>query len=251
MGRPAFETWAEFSDVLRLPLDAERDFLATVPWEAVGFLPEYPLIDVGPGSGVTTTTMAERFPDAEVIAVEPDWIMRSLLMTRLTERPELRSRITVLPDPIQESWLPTQCGGALLFNVVYFLSEREREQFWSRMARVLVPGAPVLMSRSYGGVEGEEITTKLVKSATVGQQEYQRWFASKPLEDGRVEIVNTYRVLRDGVVVREEETRATPYGIGEDRIVEEVPVGAFGIEELDEKYLVIRRHPDLKRRRRR
>lgn len=244
-----YEAWAEFGDVLRLPSDPERDAAASIPWESAGFQAHLPLIDVGPGSGVTTVVLAEKFPEAEVIAVEPDSLMRSLLMTRLTERPDVRERTTVLPGAIQDSWLPAECGGALLFNVIYFLGERERERFWERMARVLVPGAPVLMSRSYGGAQDEDVERKLVKSGVVGRQEYQRWYESHSLGDGRVEIINHYVVLRDGEVVRDEETRITPFGLGEDRIVDEIPVGAFGIEEIDDRYLAIRRHPDLKRRR--
>lgn len=243
-----FEVWAEFGDVLRLPSEAENDFAATIPWEAAAFEPQLPLIDVGPGSGVTTVRLAEQFPQAEVIAVEPDLMMRSLLMTRLTERAGVRARTTVLPGAIQDTWLPEGCGGALLFNVIYFLGERERERFWERMAEVLVPGAPVLMSRSYGGPEDADVERKLVRSGTVGRQEYQRWYESHALGDGRVEIINHYVVLRDDQVVREEETRITPYGLGEDRIVDEIPVGAFGVEEIDDRYLAIRRHPDLKRR---
>lgn len=245
-----FEVWAEFGDVLRLPSGPERDFAASIPWQAAAFEPQLPLIDVGPGSGVTTVRLAEQFPESEVIAVEPDLVMRSLLMTRLTERADVRARTTVLPEAIQDSWLPEQCGGALLFNVIYFLGERERERFWERMADVLCPGAPVLMSRSYGGAGDADVERKLLGSGEVGRQEYQRWYESQALGDGRVEIINHYRVLRDGEVVREEETRITPYGLGEDRIVDEIPVGAFGVEEIDDRYLVIRRHPDLKRRRR-
>lgn len=246
-----FEVWAEFGDVLRLPSDTERDFAAAIPWDAAGFEAHLPLIDVGPGSGVTTVRLAEQFPESEVVAVEPDSLMRSLLMTRLTERPDVRSRTTVLPGAIQDTWLPAECGGALLFNVIYFLGERERERFWERMADVLVPGAPVLMSRSYGSAADADVERKLLRSGVVGRQEYQRWFESHALGDGRVEIINHYRVLRDGEVVREEETRIAPFGLGEDRIVDEIPVGAFGIEEIDDRYLAIRRHPDLKRRKRR
>ncbi|WP_018155076.1 class I SAM-dependent methyltransferase [Demetria terragena] len=246
-----YEAWAEFGDVLRLPIDPERDVAASIPWEQAGFQAHLPLIDVGPGSGVTTVVLAETFPDAEIVAVEPDLLMRSLLMTRLAERSGVRERTTVLPGVIQETWLPAECGGALLFNVIYFLGERERERFWHRMADVLVPGASVLMSRSYGGAGEVDVERKLVSSGTVGRHEYQRWYASHALGDGRVEIINQFQVLRDGEVVRDEETRITPYGLGEDRIVDEIPVGAFGIEEIDERYLAIRRHPDLARRKRR
>ncbi|AKU16557.1 class I SAM-dependent methyltransferase [Luteipulveratus mongoliensis] len=239
-----YEAWAEFGDTLRLPVDPANDFVATVPWEGAAFDASLPLIDIGPGSGVTTVALAQRYPDSEVIAVEPDWIMRSLLMLRIAEHTEVRERTTVMPESILDSWLPDQCGGALLFNVIYFLGEREREQFWARMAKVLAPGASVLMSRSYGAGDGA-VARKLSKSATMGRHEYQRWFEAQPLEDGRVEITNTYVVLRDGEVVREEQTQVTPYGLSEDHVVDEIPVGQFGIEELDEEFLAIRRHPDI------
>lgn len=244
-----YEAWAEFGDTLRLPL-GDADFVSAIPWEAAGFDASRPLIDIGCGSGLTTVALSERFADSEVIAVEPDWAMRSLLMLRVAERPDVRERTTVLPESIQDCWLPPECGGALLFNVIYFLGEREREGFWQRMAQVLAPGAPVLMSRSYGAGDGL-VQRKLSASAQMGRLTYQRWFEAQPLPDSRVEITNTYVTLRDGEVVREEVTRATPFGLSEDTIVDEIPVGAFGIEEIDEEYLAIRRHPDLKRRRRR
>lgn len=243
-----YEAWAEFGDALRLPVK-DTDFVTDIPWEAADFKPELPLIDIGSGSGLTTVTLAERYPEAEIVAVEPDWVMRSLLMLRIAERDDLRPRTTVLPESILDSWLPEECGGALLFNVIYFLGERQREAFWQRMSRVLVPGAPVLMSRSYGAGDGP-VERKLSASATMGRQEYQRWFAATPLDDGRVEITNDYLTLRDGEVVREVSTRVRPYGLSEDTIVDEIPVGSFGIEEIDERYLAVRRHPDLRRRKR-
>ncbi|KNX37450.1 class I SAM-dependent methyltransferase [Luteipulveratus halotolerans] len=240
-----YEAWSEFSDILRLPLQ-DNDFVHEIPWDAAAFDPALPLIDIGPGSGVTTVALADRYPDAEVIAVEPDGIMRSLLMTRLAERASARERTTVLPESITDCWLPAQCGGALLFNVIYFLGERERELFWSRMAQVLPEGASVLMSRSYGA-GGGQVERKLSSTATVGRHEYQRWFEAEQLGDGRVRTSNTYVVLREGEVVREERTQNVIAGLTEDHVVDEIPVGQFGIEEIDERFLAIRRQPDIRR----
>lgn len=239
------ESWAEFGDTLRLPV-SDKDFVNDIPWEAAAFDGSRPLLDIGPGSGLTTVTLAERYPGTEILAVEPDWIMRSLLMLRIAERPDLRERTTVLPESILQSWLPERCGGALLFNVIYFLGESERDRFWHRMAQALVPGASVLMSRSYGAGSGP-VERKLSSSARMGRHEYQRWFSATPLADGRVEITNEYIVLRDGERVREEHTQVTPYGLEEDQVVDEIPVGSFGIEEIDDRYLAIRRHPDIRR----
>lgn len=243
--------WAEFSETLRLPIDPERDYTATIPWKDAGFKAELPLLDIGSGSGVTTLELADRFADTEVISVEPDPVMRSLLMLRVAERPDIRSRTTVLAESILDCWLPEQCGGALLFNVIYFLGGRTRDAFWERMAKVMVPGAPILMSRQYGGVPEALVERELRRTATMGRHEYQRWFEAKPVRDGRgdtrMEITNTFVVLRDGEKVREVTSTITPWGLDEDTVVEEIPIGKFSIEEINDRYLAIRRQPDLKR----
>lgn len=242
--------WAEFGDTLRLPIDEKADYLFGIPWEQAALLGDRPLIDIGCGSGLTTIALADRFPNAEILAVEPDPLTRSLLMMRVAERTEMRSRTTVLPESILDVWLPPNCGGALLFNVIYFLGGRARDAFWTRMADVLAPGAPILMSRSYGGVPDKPVERHLVKSATMGHHEYQRFFEAHPVDDGRVEITNTYLVLRDGEQVRSVRTRVTAFGLDEELILSEIPIGKFSIEEIDDKYIAVRRQQDLRRVRR-
>lgn len=239
--------WAEFGDTLRLPIDETSDYLFGIPWEQAALVGDRPLIDIGCGSGLTTVALAERFPEADILAVEPDALTRSLLMLRIAEHAVVRARTTVLPESILDVWLPQDCGGALLFNVIYFLGGRARDAFWGRMAQVLVPGAPILMSRSYGGVPDKIVERHLVKSATMGHHEYQRFFEARPAKDGRVEIVNTYVVLRDGEQVRSVRSRVTPFGLDEELILSEIPIGKFSIEEIDENYIAVRRQPDLRR----
>ncbi|MBB2891071.1 class I SAM-dependent methyltransferase [Flexivirga oryzae] len=241
--------WAEFGEVLRLPVDPERDYVHGIPWDAAKFMPELPLVDIGSGSGLTTITLAERFPQTEIISVEPEPLTRSLQMLRIAERDDIRVRTTVLSESILKAWLPEQCGGALLFNVIYFLAGSAREAFWRRMAQVMVPGAPILMSRSYGGVPAEAVERSMVQSATMGRMEYQRWFEAQPVRDRRVEITNTFRVLRDGEQVREVVSTIHAFGLDEDLVLGEVPIGQFGIEEIDDRYFAIRRLPDIRRRR--
>ncbi|WP_265447256.1 class I SAM-dependent methyltransferase [Flexivirga meconopsidis] len=247
MARDDNQVWAEFGEVLRLPVDPSRDYVHGIPWDAAGFLPQLPLVDIGSGSGLTTITLAERFPDTEIVSVEPEPMSRSLQMLRIAERDDIRGRTTVLPEPILQAWLPEQCGGALLFNVIYFLGGRDRDAFWRRMARVMAPGAPILLSRSYGGVPDKPVERELVQSATMGRMEYQRWFEAHPVSGGRVEVTNTFRVLRDGEQVREVVSTIHPFGLDEDVVLEEVPIGQFGIEELDDRYFAIRRLPDIVR----
>lgn len=240
------EAWAEFGDTLRLPIDPASDYVGNIPWDAAGFKPDLPLVDIGPGSGLSTLALARQFPSAELICVEPDPWMRSMLMLRVAERDTLRDRTTVVASTINEAWLPDQIGGALLFNVIYFLGRGARERFWQRMADVLPEGAPILMSRSYGVVEASDEPV-LASSTTMGRHEYQRWRQATPSDNGRVEITQTYTTLRDGEVVREVETRIAPMFLDEELVVSEIPIGKYSIEEIDERYLAIRRQPDLRR----
>ncbi len=239
--------WAEFGDTLRIPVDPDRDYIHSIPWDEAKLIADKPLLDIGSGSGLTTIELANRFPDTEILTVEPDPVMRALLMLRIAEQPQIRERTTVLPESILDCWLPQECGGALLFNVIYFLGGRARDEFWQRMAKVLVPGAPILMSRSYGGVPEQPIAKKLTSSATMGRHEYQRWFEASPIRDNRMQITNTYVVLRDGEKVREVVTTVTPWGLDEDLVLDEIPIGMFGIEEIDDNYFAIRRLPDIRR----
>jgi len=172
--------------------------------------------------------------------------MRSMLMMRIAERDSLRARATVVPNSILDAWMPEQIGGALLFNVIYFLGGRARLAFWDRMAQVLPEGAPILMSRAYGVVDtGEELVR--TASSTMGRNTYERWRQTVPVKDGRVEITNTYKTIRGGEVVREVTTKIAPFSLDEELVVSEIPIGKFAIEELSEKYLVIRRAPDIRR----
>jgi len=47
--------------------------------------------------------------------------------------------------------------------------------------------------------------------------------------------------------VREVTTKIAPFSLDEELVVSEIPIGKFAIEELSEKYLVIRRAPDIRR----
>lgn len=240
-------TWAEFGEVLRLPIDPERDFVSGIPWQAARFQPDLPLIDVGSGSGLTTIALAEQYPDSEIVSVEPEPMARSLQMLRIAERDQIRQRTTVLPESILDCWLPDRCGGAVLLHVIYFLGGRAREAFWERMAHVLAPNAPILMSRSYGAGPERTVEEKLVQSSRMGRMEYQRWFASHPIAGDRVEVTNTFRILQDGEQVREVVSTIHPFGLDEDVVLDEVPIGKFGIEEIDDRYVAIRRLADIRR----
>jgi hypothetical protein len=167
--------------------------------------------------------------------------MRCLLMQRIAERPDLRDRVTVLPEDIVEAPLPAKLGGAVLLSVIYLLDPDQRRRLWDLLAEHLVPDAPVLMNRSYGAGPIDPIPPKLVSSATLGRQRYERWFESTPVDGGGVEIRNTFRVFRDDELRREEATTTTARGLEEAEVLAEVPSENFTVTEIDARYLLIQR----------
>ena len=166
--------------------------------------------------------------------------MRALLMLRIAERDHLRGRVTVLPDDVLDAPLPAPLGGAALLSVIYLLDADQRRQLWELLATRLEPGAPALVNRSWGPRPGEPVPMKLISSADMGRQRYERWFASAPGPDGGVEIRNTYRVFLGESLIREEVVSTTALGFDEGTLLGEVPID-FELEELDERFLVIRR----------
>jgi 16S rRNA A1518/A1519 N6-dimethyltransferase RsmA/KsgA/DIM1 with predicted DNA glycosylase/AP lyase activity len=53
------------------------------------------ILEIGAGTGLITTSMADWTP-AEIFALEPSAGMRGILLSRLSSRPELLERVTVL-----------------------------------------------------------------------------------------------------------------------------------------------------------
>jgi hypothetical protein len=149
--------------------------------------------------------------------------------------------VTVLPEDIMEAPLPAKLGGAVLLSVIYLLDPDQRRRLWDLLAEHLVPDAPVLMNRSYGAGPIDPIPPKLVSSATLGRQRYERWFESTPVDGGGVEIRNTFRVFRDDELRREEATTTTARGLEEAEVLAEVPSEHFTVTEIDARYLLIQR----------
>lgn len=68
------------------------------------------ILEIGAGSGQGTFEVAAMWPDAEIIVIEPDRTMRSMLMGRLASDPVLRSRTTVLSLPVAPGTVTSLCA---------------------------------------------------------------------------------------------------------------------------------------------
>ncbi|OEV05739.1 class I SAM-dependent methyltransferase [Streptomyces oceani] len=192
---------AEFFDVLSGPYWSSRGPLVGA---ALGRAkPEAgPILDVGSGTGHAAGVIARAVPRADIICLEPSPAMRSALTSRILADAALTSRVTVLPDKLEDAELPDRLGGVIAFGVIGSLEEADRRSFWKMLAERLSPGAPAVVD-----VMNIDATQRArparVAERQVGRQSYEAWLSVEGDGPDRVRLVMTYRVLRDGTLLRE------------------------------------------------
>lgn len=71
------------------------------------------ILEIGAGSGMSTTSLADCTP-AEIFALEPSDGMRGILLSRLSARPDLLTRVTVLPYDALSVTLPEPAEAAVI-----------------------------------------------------------------------------------------------------------------------------------------
>ncbi|MEV1082448.1 class I SAM-dependent methyltransferase [Streptomyces sp. NPDC050211] len=168
MQRDDYAVSAEFYDVLQAQQDAIRVhhlYGRHVANARLGVL------DVGAGTGrVTLMSLLES--RVGVHAVEPARAMRTPLMTRLASLPtELRERVTVHPQTLEEAELRDVADVAVCHNTIGCLAPAARRALWPALAQALVPGGSLLLQLPPTHLPDKE-TERVFPDQRVGQHEY-------------------------------------------------------------------------------
>ena len=113
------------------------------------------ILEVGAGTGLVTASLADWTP-AEIFALEPSAAMRAVLLSRLSSRPDLLSRVTVLSGDALSVRLDEPAEAVVMINVVYALEPDYRRRLWPVLAAALErsptrPGRPAAGIRAAGG----------------------------------------------------------------------------------------------------
>lgn len=199
MTRTAYGSIAEFYDLVALQQSA-----STGPALArmLRLLPENhgPVVEIGAGTGRVTRTILAARADLRVVAVEPSPEMRAVLTSRLWADEGVRDRVTVVAAAAPDIALPPQISAAVIFGVAGHLGEGERRRMFSDLRSRLAPGGFIAVELM-GAVRDLHPTRTL--SAAVGEQTYEWWVAGRSLGEDEMHFSNTWRVLREGRIVRE------------------------------------------------
>ncbi len=195
----SYDTTAEFHEVHMPPAwDRLRD-LVIETFGGIG--PDGVIVDVGAGSGLGTAILADA-SDAEIIALEPNTTMRSMMVARLDTAGVLE-RVTLLPESVPDGLgaLPDRVDGAIAAHMLGHLTKSEQASLLEWIATSLAPGRSALLTVTPEALLDlpAEGTEPVVEERTVGRFVYRvtHGMPSPNRYEGLWEVVD-----REGRVVR-------------------------------------------------
>jgi SAM-dependent methyltransferase len=163
-----------------------------------------PVVDLGAGTGWGTLTIADAAPDVSIVAAEPSRSMRTVLLSRLMDLPDVRSRVTVVPSRFATLDWPHQLSGFVAMGMLGHLTRIERGELWCQLADRLAPGAPAVIQLQTP-VRPVAVPLRRHSVVQIGDRLYEGWSAASPI--GRRVLRWTVRcVVRHGDRIIEEHT---------------------------------------------
>ncbi|GAB7045059.1 Gfo/Idh/MocA family oxidoreductase [Catenuloplanes indicus] len=161
-----------------------------------------PILEIGAGTGLITEAVAAAFPDAAVIAAEPEPAMRAILTSRIDAVPALRDRVSVVAAVAEDLELPDRLSAAVLCGVLGHLDASARHALLTGLAERLPPGAPIVVELM-GLTEPVQMPPTRLVTRHLGDQRYEWWMSGEPAGPGRMRLDTTWRVHHGERVVRE------------------------------------------------
>jgi SAM-dependent methyltransferase len=161
------------------------------------------ILEIAAGTGLITTSLADWTP-AEIFALEPSAGMRAVLLSRLSSRPELLRRVTVLPCDALSVDLDEPVEAAVMINVMYALEPDYRRRLWPVLAARLESAGLLVFTWRDGGPPAPGPLREL-NSRQVGRHTYT--VLSEITESGEEACCARYlyRVTEGEKVMSEEE----------------------------------------------
>jgi Methyltransferase domain len=167
------------------------------------------ILEIGAGTGLITTSLAEWTP-AEIFALEPSAGMRGILLSRLSSRPELLDRVTVLPCDALSVTLGEPVEAAVMINVMYALEPDYRKRLWPVLAASLETAGLLVFTWRDGGPPAPRPLKELV-SRQVGRHTYSALSEILGTDGEAYRARYLHRITEGGKVISEEEITGYAY----------------------------------------
>ncbi|NUW33389.1 class I SAM-dependent methyltransferase [Nonomuraea sp. SMC257] len=167
------------------------------------------ILEIGAGTGLITTSLAAWTP-AEVFALEPSAGMRAMLLSRLSDCPELLERVTVLPYDALGLDLDEPVEAMVMINVMYALEPGYRGRLWPVLASHLEPGGLLVFTWRPGGAPGPRPMRELT-SRRVGRHTYRVSSEILESDDESCKTRYVYQVVQGDKMIEEQEVVGHAY----------------------------------------
>ena len=196
------------------------------------------VLEIGAGTGLITASLTDWTP-AEIFALEPSAGMRAVLLSRLSSRPELLKRVTVLPCDALSVDLDEPVEAVVMINVMYALEPDYRKRLWPVLAAQLAPAGLLVFTWRAGGPPAPRSLQEL-DSRQVGRHTYT--VLSEILESDKeaFRARYLYRITEGEQVISEEEIIGYAYRPVWDVIHRELIIAGFTQTEGAERLLAWR-----------
>ncbi|QBS39155.1 class I SAM-dependent methyltransferase [Nocardia sp. CS682] len=197
-----YGTAAEFYDIAGRPYWKPRTS-ALIQALAAATQTNSPIVDIGAGTGLVVEIVGAALTEVPILAIEPSPAMRAALASRVLANPALARRVTIQATTLADTTLPDRLGGVVACGVLGYFAPDERRQLWRLLADRLAPDCCAVVDAAPFPAD-RPVRPIRVGVARFGARQHEIWLASRPVEgQGRIELITTCRVLRDGQTVRE------------------------------------------------
>ncbi|MER6944954.1 class I SAM-dependent methyltransferase [Nonomuraea sp. NPDC000554] len=197
------------------------------------------VMEIGAGTGLITELIAWETP-AEIYAVEPSLGMRSVLVSRLAERPGLLSRVTVLPCSALDVDVDEPVEAVVMISVLYGLRPEDRQALWPVLARQLEPGG-LLVFNWRPWTPPAPGPLEVMGSYQVGRHLYEIQGQALAVEGEMVRYRFLYQVKQHGVVISEDEVISESHRPGRRALDTELDAAGFVEDTAPDGLLAWRR----------
>ena len=183
------------------------------------------ILEIGAGTGLITTSLAD-WTSAEIFALEPSASMRGVLLSRLSSRPELLRRVTVLSCDALSVDLDEPVEAVVMINVMYALEPDYRKRLWPVLSAQLERAGLLVFTWRDGGPPTPRPLQEL-GSRQVGRHTYTVLSEILESDEEACSARYLYRVTKDDEVISEEEIIGHAYRPAWDVIQRELVNAGF------------------------
>jgi hypothetical protein len=198
-----------------------------------------PLVDLGAGTGLSTLAAADAVPGAEIWAVEPSAVMRTVLLSHLALRRDLHDRVTVVAAEAQTLAWPERAAAVVAANMIGHLPPADRRRMWATLARRLVPGAPAVVGLQ-PPARPERLAPTRNAAVRLGDDIYEGWAEAEPAGPDSVRWTMTYRIVRGEETRHEATTHFHWWTVSADDVAAETGAAGLTCDAADAGLLVLR-----------